>query len=322
MCRLKERFELGVKTDKVKVDDVRKYLLSSGMQALSKEECGRIVRKTFPGVWRKSSNSSWCYYGLRPIRLTSTWAGAPMVATARETVSDGSKSAKYAANNTLSAQNNSVVTTAKKAQFTESSGESPSPLPQVSCSITYKKKRPQNLKPFKIPSLNLCKEDFSDLHKGHTIGEGTFGKCIAGTYKGIPTAYKIFKTSNYRDVHAEADVLLRIPSHPGIAMLIGVLTTEVPHILATKLCTSSGKPQTYSSLLDKQSRQQIQDLPLFLKFLHSVGAALKHMHSAGVLHNDLKGNNVVVEDMQGEKKCVLIDFGKASTFEQAKGLYT
>ena len=81
-----------------------------------------------------------------------------------------------------------------------------------------KKKRPQNLKPFKIPSLNLCKEDFSDLHKGHTIGEGTFGKCIAGTYKGIPTAYKIFKTSNYRDVHAEADVLLRIPSHPGIAM--------------------------------------------------------------------------------------------------------
>ena len=37
-----------------------------------------------------------------------------MVATAQETVSDGSKSAKYAANNTLSAQNNSVVTTAKK----------------------------------------------------------------------------------------------------------------------------------------------------------------------------------------------------------------
>lgn len=175
------------------------------------------------------------------------------------------------------------------------------------------------MKPYKIPSLNLCKSDFSDLNEGHIISEGTFGKCIAGTYKNIPTAFKVFKETNYKNVHAEADALLKIPNHSGIAMLIGVLTTDMPHILATKLYTFSGKPETYSSLLSKEKDQQIQDLPLFLKLLHSIGEALKHIHSAGMLHNDLKGNNIVVEDTKGVKKCIIIDFGKACSFDQAKG---
>ena len=71
ICRLRTKFKLSSKTEKVKVDDVRRFILSSGIRPsdLSKE-CGRIARKAFPGIVRKSSNSIWYYYGHKSFEVT------------------------------------------------------------------------------------------------------------------------------------------------------------------------------------------------------------------------------------------------------------
>ena len=87
----------------------------------------------------------------------------------------------------------------------------------------------------------------SDIAHGSLIGEGTFGNCVAGTYKGIPVAFKVYKdvrVASLEDVHAEAKILLKIPSHPGIPLLNGIHTTSFPFVLATKLCKTAGRPET------------------------------------------------------------------------------
>ena len=58
-----------------------------------------------------------------------------------------------------------------------------------------------------------------------------------------------------------------------------------------------------------------------LQLLLSVAEALYHIFSVGVLRNDVKGNNIVLEDVQGVKRGVIIDFGKACFIENAKGVY-
>ena len=127
--------------------------------------------------------------------------------------------------------------------------------------------------------------------------------------------------SHYNEVHAEAKILLKIPSHPGIPMLIGVYTTSTPFVLATKLCKIAGKPETYSSFLRSQREYSRPNLRLALYLLLSVGEALSRIFSVGILHNDIKGNNVVLEDANGLKRGVLIDFGKACYVKDAKGNY-
>ena len=93
-----------------------------------------------------------------------------------------------------------------------------------------------NLRPFSIPSLNLCKEDMSVLAQGQLIGEGILGQCIAETYEGVPAAFKIFKDLGCLEVvHSEAKILLKMPSHPGIPILIGIHSVSIPFVLATKL---------------------------------------------------------------------------------------
>ena len=72
--------------------------------------------------------------------------------------------------------------------------------------------------------------------QGSFIGEGTFGQCLAGTYIGLPVAYKVLKDLAYiEDVHIEAKILLRIPSHHGTPMLIGINTASLTFVLAPKL---------------------------------------------------------------------------------------
>ena len=116
----------------------------------------------------------------------------------------------------------------------------------------------------------------SDLKAGQLIGEGTFGHCIAGSYKGVPTAFKIFKDlSDYEEVHTEANFLIpEIPSHLGIPTLIGVCTSSKPFVLATKLCETVGKPETFSSFLRGQQKFSKPNLPLALKLLLSIGEVL------------------------------------------------
>lgn len=150
------------------------------------------------------------------------------------------------------------------------------------------------------------------------LGEGTFAKCILGTYKGIQVAVKFFKgRPSWTTVHNEANMMLKIPSHPGIPMFIGLFTSHHPYLLVTKFHHDAGKSITYRDFLKKCKKQHNNTL---CHLLYTLLDAIIHLHQSGILHNDIKGNNVLVERSSEGKRCILIDFGKACTFQQSKGM--
>ena len=321
LCRLKEHFSIATATDKVAVEKVRDFLCNFEA-GLTKEECGKIVKCAFPRLSRRRSNNRWFYYGLMYVHekveaktyLDSNPSLQENIITGQQNLSSDNLPAANSACQEVACKPYCPDRETLPEQPDQNTNER-----QSDARLTHalpKQQSQVNLKAFNIASLNLCEEDISDLSQGQLIGEGTFGKCISGTYKGIPAAFKLYKSHEWlEDVHSEAKILLKIPSHPGIPMLIGVHTTSTPFMLATKLCKSAGKPETYSSFLKKGS-----NLGLALQLLLSVGEAINHLFSVGILHNDIKGNNVVLEEVQGEKRGVLIDFGKACSFKNAAGL--
>ena len=312
---------------------------------LSEVECGLIVKRAFPSAQRKRSNNTWYYYGLQckdQLKAANTtlpdYTGnmyCKPSSSKKETPEEEYQNASEAACSDDRILKEQAVS--RSSDFHEDTNATKGVkmfvdiinqqvdlirAPEIMQSSKQAEQQAY-CKPFCIPSLNLCKEDMSDLEAGQLIGEGTFGYCIAGSYKGIPTAFKIFKDlSDYKEVHTEANFLLKIPSHPGIPLLIGVCTSSTPFVLATKLCETVGKPETFSSFLRGQQKFSKPNLPLALKLLLSIGEVLNHLFSVGILHNDIKGNNVVLEDANDLKRGVLIDFGKACYAAEAKGVYT
>ena len=124
------------------------------------------------------------------------------------------------------------------------------------------------------------------------FGEGTFGKCIRGSYKGIEVAVKVFKGKpSWKIVHKEANILLKIPSHLGIPMFIGLFTVDFPYLLVTKRHQYSGKSTTYSNMVKHYQKAQNNQL---LCLLCTLLDTIMHIHNSGILHNDIKGNNVLV----------------------------
>lgn len=172
-----------------------------------------------------------------------------------------------------------------------------------------------------IPCLNICLESLTPIEKCSSIGEGTFGMCVAGTYQNIPVAIKVLKgkvTANI--VHKEANFLLKIPSHPNIPILIGVQTLTRPYFLLTRLCLSNGKPKTYSSYLHSLNTQNVQ-LKECMHLLYEIASAIHHVHLQKIIHNDIKGNNIVIEDNKGIHHAMLVDFGKAKYIQDIKSKY-
>lgn len=320
----------------------RTFLNSFGSD-LSQVECGHILKHAFPGVQRKRSNNKWYYYGLQYMDQKVAGAtlsdyrgnvhGKPSSPDKKETSEQQCGNASQAAciDECIGEQANSSSNyfhedknAINDVQMCRDKIKQQVDLRQKimqSCTCEQVEQEVY-FRPFCIPSLNLCKEDMSDLTQEQLIGEGTFGYCIAGSYKGVSAAFKVFKDlSHYKEVHAEANILLKIPSHPGIPMLIGVCTTSTPFVLATKLCKTAGKAKTYSGFLRSQQEYSKPNLRLALHLLLSVGEAISHIFSVDILHNDIKGNNIVLEDANGLKRSVLNDFGKACYIADAKGMY-
>ncbi|XP_048579025.1 dual specificity protein kinase shkC-like, partial [Nematostella vectensis] len=163
---------------------------------------------------------------------------------------------------------------------------------------------------YKIPSLNIFRGDLQ-LSQQDCIGEGTFGKCFSGIYKGVTVAVKTFKDQqDYKAVHKECEILTEIPSHPNIAMLVGVSTDEIPFLLLTKLCTINGIPKTYSTFLREENNSLSKGV--FLSVMYDMCFAISHMHQQHILHNDIKSNNFIIEKVGSRIRPILIDFGKAT----------
>ena len=169
-----------------------------------------------------------------------------------------------------------------------------------------------------IASININLSELQTTNDEPTLGEGTFAKCVLGRYKRIQVAVKIFKGRPlWKTVHNEANIMMKIPSHPGIPMFIGLFTLHYPYLLVTKFHHYSGRSLTFSDFIKNYKKKESNT---FYHLLCSLLDAIMHIHQSGILHNDIKGNNVVVEKSNAGKHCILIEFGKACTLKQSKGM--
>ena len=170
-----------------------------------------------------------------------------------------------------------------------------------------------------ITSIHISLSESQAPDEDPILGEGTFAKCILGTYKGIQVVVKYFKgRPSWKTVYNEANIMLKIPSHPGIPMFNDLFTLDYPYLLVTNFHQYSGKSITYSDFLKHSKKTQNNALYHLLSILLD---AIMHLHQSGILHNDIKGNNVLVEKSNRQKRCILIDFGKACTLQESKVVY-
>lgn len=259
--------------------------------SLSMTECGFILRKAFPKIERRKIHSSWYYFGVHYKKL---------IDINKETVDISKKEEANGCNNSE-----------KPIEHPDAAG-----LHQL---------QHKEGKMHRIPSLNISLEAMTPINECSLIGEGSFGMCMAGTYQNLPVAIKVFKgIESPSSVHHEANIQLKIPSHPNIAMLIGVQTVKQPYLLISRLCLDHGKPQTYANHLHtfKDSEAvNLVDLKGCLDLMLETANALSHIHMQGIIHNDLKCNNVVIESIGGIRHAILIDFGKAKTITGANSKY-
>ncbi|XP_031557383.1 uncharacterized protein LOC116294005 [Actinia tenebrosa] len=216
--RLRQQIQEGEPFHRLAAAKVRELVLESGF-LVSLQEFGHAIRLAFPSIKRRRVHSCWYYYGIQE-------AGKTNGSIAQKEVAIPSMSQKCHESRKRSHP------FAKRKEVTSKIVENG--LVKTA--------------PFKIASLNICCEDLA--FNKDIIGTGTFGRCYSGEYKGLPVAIKVFKgKQSFLSIHKEAEIMTKIPSHPNIAMLIGVRTDGYPFMLVSKLCTMNNHPQTYAAYL-------------------------------------------------------------------------
>ena len=117
------------------------------------------------------------------------------------------------------------------------------------------------------------------------------------------------------------------PNLPIFFGLYDFTRTNLP-LLVTKYYSVAGKPLTLHYLMSNSSLRKKHNLHVgvreWARIFCGICCAVEKMHEKKFLHNDIKGDNVVLSDVVPVYKNspplwpVLIDFGKARHFSQAK----
>jgi serine/threonine protein kinase len=159
----------------------------------------------------------------------------------------------------------------------------------------------------------------SKISMGAKIGEGNFGRVVAGAYFGTKVAVKqLYKTKlddlALTKMRKEAAILSGL-DHPNIVKLIG-------------LCVSSngdGGPMLVMELVPRGNlRALLADGSVRLGWkqklamLRDAALGLAYLHSRGIVHRDIKSSNLLVEKNLTVK---VGDFGFA-TAKQDNGTQT
>ncbi len=173
---------------------------------------------------------------------------------------------------------------------------------------------PMTLTPAKDLALNrdALKLPTPEEEAKNTLGKGSFGEVLRGTYEGQPVAVKRFKKSQLlaRDqalLKDEAKVMAELQS-PFLIHLLG-LSLESPPLLVMELAPGGS---LYDLLKDGS-----QALPWSqrLRLLRDIALGLSVLHAHELLHRDLKSLNILL-DMNGRAK--LCDFGLSTLKSQVR----
>ena len=125
------------------------------------------------------------------------------------------------------------------------------------------------------------------IKRGDKIGDGSYGICFRGDFKGIKVVIKELKPRANEDSRValmrEARIMARLRCHRNLPMLIGVDTTR------TALVTQFYGTGT-SAMTIEQALAQWSHLPVDgLKIARELGDGLQQVHESGIIHNDLHG---------------------------------
>lgn len=154
------------------------------------------------------------------------------------------------------------------------------------------------------------------------IGRGSFGVVKMQVYRGIQVAVKEFLPRTFaNDVLHEASIMTHL-CHPNLPMLFGVCLHSQPYrriVMQCHLLDNSTMAVTIErELRDKKFGDAVTWLTLCLQLFDAV--VYLH-HDVCILHNDIKVDNILIANSLSVRKgyqIVLIDFGKATLFKDAK----
>lgn len=183
-------------------------------------------------------------------------------------------------------------------------------------------KEPTSTRRSQTPSTDVLEVKSAKRIPGaKSVGSGTFGTCYPGTFRGIRVVIKEYNDTGrplkslQREVRHEAFIIKQLGDHPGIPLLFGVSTKDIPVSLVLKFHGDSGESLTIYKAAKSKKRSEGKEWSMI--FLETA-EAVEHIHSCGYVHNDLKSNNVVLEKREDERlHPVIIDFGKSVAIHKA-----
>ncbi len=126
------------------------------------------------------------------------------------------------------------------------------------------------------------------VQTGARLGEGSYGVCFRGQFRGIDAVIKTLKTPERNDVLVrEAKVMLQLLSHPNLPTLFGICHPQdnEPAKLVMQLYRDGSNVRTL--------RQALKDHVNFdgRNFFHGLAGGLSAIHESGYVHNDLHGKS-------------------------------
>ncbi len=107
-------------------------------------------------------------------------------------------------------------------------------------------------------------------------------------------------------------------NHPGLPVILGVDLTTCPWLIVSLFYGNNQRNTTLFAMLNSANNEfglgKFDGLSIILQ----LSKALKYLHDHKVLHNDIKTDNVMITKDALHFKPILIDFGKACSFTDAK----
>ncbi|KAF9402103.1 hypothetical protein BGX21_011210, partial [Mortierella sp. AD011] len=175
-----------------------------------------------------------------------------------------------------------------------------------------------------LPTIQQLAADLNDLfkdlqsnqvkvvgnyHLGQVIGQGTYGKVKLATHAltGQQVAVKVVAKSHASIITREI-YHWRCLSHPNIAHLHEVLTTESKIYLVTEYCPNG-------ELLEALIRDGRCKPSLAKRWFRQICHAVQYCHLRKIVHRDLKLENILLDAQNNIK---LIDFGFTRECESKK----
>ena len=118
------------------------------------------------------------------------------------------------------------------------------------------------------------------------------------------------------DIISEAKILTKL-RHPGLPCILGIDVTT-PFLVVTLFYGINQRSTTLFELLNSTTNYfNIREYES-ISIIEQLGNALKYLHDNKILHNDIKTDNVIIFKEGVKFKAILIDFGKACLFANAK----